>query len=170
MYNASPITTTIKKWAPQTMQNGLHVLELFGGIGLGVLRSALKCYTYVDKDDISRHVAAAILRKLQLQFPDQLLDAALRGFDERLPQNIDQCSPTFLTNLVANYGPVDLLGASWECQSVSRAGYRQGVHDPRFRFFFNMVAIINFFQREQTSPLIYMVENTYPGERCTTAV
>ena len=121
MYNASPITTTIQKWAPQTMQNGLHVSELFGGIVLGVLRSTLaashqiRCYTYVDKDDISQRVAAAVLRKLQLQFPDRLLDAALRGFDERLPQNIDQCSPTFLTNLVANYGPVDLLGASWEC-------------------------------------------------------
>ena len=76
MYNASPITTTTQKWSPQTMQNGLHVLELFGGIGLGVLRSALaaghqiRCYTYVDKDDISRLVAAAVLRKLQLQFPD----------------------------------------------------------------------------------------------------
>ena len=33
-----------------------------------------------------------------------------------------------------------------------------------------MVAIINFFQREQTSPLIYILENTYPGERCTKAV
>ena len=83
---------------------------------------------------------------------------------------MDQCSPAFLTNSVARHGPVDMLGANWECQSVSRAGYRQGIHDPRFRFFFNMVAIINFFQREQTSPLIYILENTYPGERCTKAV
>ena len=130
MYNASPISTSIQKWTPETKEKGLHVLELFGGIGLGVLRSALasghqiQCYTYVDKDDVSRRIAAAVLRKLQNQFPDQLLDAALLGFEERLPQNIDQCSPTFLTNLVAKHGPVDLLGASWECQSVSRAGYR----------------------------------------------
>ena len=53
-----------------------------------------------------------------------------------------------------------MLGASWEFQSVNKAGYRQGIHDPRLRFFFNMVAIINFFQREQTSPLIYILENT----------
>ena len=33
-----------------------------------------------------------------------------------------------------------------------------------------MVAIINFFQRERTSPLIYILENTYPGERCTKSV
>ena len=78
MYNASPITTTIQKWTPDTKQNGLHVLELFGGIGLGVLRSALasghqiRCYTYVDKDNVSRRVAAAVLRKLQDQFPDKL--------------------------------------------------------------------------------------------------
>ena len=30
--------------------------------------------------------------------------------------------------------------------------------------------IINFFQREQTSPLIYILENTYPGKNCTPAV
>ena len=47
---------------------GLHVSELFGGIGVGVLRSALaighqiRCYTYVDKDDVSRRVAAVVLR------------------------------------------------------------------------------------------------------------
>ena len=76
MYNASPINTAILKMAPQSLQNGLPVLELFGGIGVGVLRSALaaahqiRCYTYVDKDDVSRRVAAAVLQKLQLQFPD----------------------------------------------------------------------------------------------------
>ena len=63
-----------------------------------------------------------------------------------------------------------MLGASRECQSISRAGYRQRVHDPRFWFFFNMVNIIKKIQREQTSPLIYILENTYPRERCTTAV
>ena len=130
----------------------------------------IRCSTYVDKDDINRRVAAAILHKLQHQFLDQLPDAAIQGFEDRLPQNVDQCSPTFLTNLVARHGLVDMLGASWECQSVCRAGYRQGIHDPRFRFFFNMVAIINFFQREQTSSLIYIMENTYNRERCTKAV
>ena len=60
----------------------------------------------------SRSIAAAVLQKLQQQFPDQLTDAALLGFGDRLPQNVDQCSSTFLTNLVANHGPVDLLGAS----------------------------------------------------------
>ena len=70
MYNASPISSSIKKWTPEIKEGGLHVLELFGGIGLGVLRSALasghqiRCYTYVDKDDVSRKIAASVLQKL----------------------------------------------------------------------------------------------------------
>ena len=42
--------------------------------------------------------------------------------------------------------------------------------DPRFRFFYDLVRMINFFQTHQASPLIYILENTYRGERCTTAV
>ena len=33
-----------------------------------------------------------------------------------------------------------------------------------------MVQIINFFQREQATPLIYILENTYPGERLSKEV
>ena len=46
-------------------------MELFGGIGLGVLRSALvanysiRCYTYVDKDPLSRRIALTTLEALQ---------------------------------------------------------------------------------------------------------
>ena len=71
---------------------------------------------------------------------------------------------------MARYGPVDLLGGSWECQSVSRAGRQLGAEDPRFTFFYDLVRIINFFQREQESPMLYILENTYPGETCTPAV
>ena len=76
MHNVIPINTTVRQLAPQSIQDNLHVLELFGGIGLGVLRSALaashkiRCYTYVDKDALSRRVAAAALRKLQKHFLD----------------------------------------------------------------------------------------------------
>ena len=42
--------------------------------------------------------------------------------------------------------------------------------DPRFTYFYDLVRIINFFQREQTSPMVYILENTYPGEHCTPAV
>ena len=42
--------------------------------------------------------------------------------------------------------------------------------DPRLTYFYDLVRIINFFQQEQTSPMIYILENTYPGEHCPPAV
>ena len=42
--------------------------------------------------------------------------------------------------------------------------------DPRFRFFYDLVRIVHFFQREEASPIVYLLENTFPGERCTLAV
>ena len=42
--------------------------------------------------------------------------------------------------------------------------------DPRFRFFYDLVRIVNFFQREQATPVVYILENTFPGERCAPAV
>ena len=71
------------------------MLELFGGVGLGVLRSALaagytvRCYTYVDRDPVSRHIAYAVLHSLQQQYPTQLKDSAIAAFDKRLPQNVN---------------------------------------------------------------------------------
>ena len=38
------------------------------------------------------------------------------------------------------------------------------MEDPRFRFFFDLTRIINFFQQHQQSPMVYLLENTYPGE------
>ena len=130
----------------------------------------MRCYTYVDRDATSRQIAHAVLASLQRQYPLQLPSTAIRGFEKRLPQSISAVSPLFLTTLVATNGPVDLLGGSWECQSVSRAGRQMGAMDPRFTYFYDLVRIINFFQLEQTSPIIYILENTYPGEHCTPAV
>ena len=42
--------------------------------------------------------------------------------------------------------------------------------DPRFRFFYDLVRIVNFFQREQATPIVYLLKNTFPGEKCTPAV
>ena len=42
--------------------------------------------------------------------------------------------------------------------------------DPRFRFFYDLVRIVNFFQWEQATPIIYLLENNFPGEKCTLAV
>ena len=148
-----PINAAIRMLSPQAKQTDLHILELFGGIGLGVLRTALaarysvRCYTYVDRDATSRQIAHANLASLQEQYPLQLPSTALNGFDKRLPQSISAISPLFLTTLVATNGPVDLLGGSWECQSVSRAGRQLGAMDPRFTYFYDLVRIINYFQQ-----------------------
>ena len=173
---SSPINTATRQFSAQAKSEGLHVLELFGGIGLGVLRTALaagytvRCYTYVDRDAKSRRIAKAALAALQTQYPQQLPATAVNAFDKRLPQDVAQCSELFLTQLVAMNGPVDLLGVSWECQSVSRAGRQRGAMDPRFQYFYDLVRMVNFFQRTQPQGMIYILENTYPGERCTTAV
>ena len=53
---------------------------------------------------------------------------------------------------------------------MSKAGRQLGATDPRFRFFYDLVRIVNFFQREQASPMVYILENTHPGERVTRAV
>ena len=42
--------------------------------------------------------------------------------------------------------------------------------DLPFRFFYDLVRVVNFFQREQAAPLLYILENTYPGEQFTDAV
>ena len=42
--------------------------------------------------------------------------------------------------------------------------------DPRFTYFYDLVRIIDFFQRKQTAPMVYILENTYPGEHCTPAI
>ena len=78
---ASPINTASRQFSVQAKRDGLHVLELFGGIGLGVLRTALaagytiRCYTYVDRDPISTRIAASVLQALQRQYPTLLPNA-----------------------------------------------------------------------------------------------
>ena len=67
---AVPIDTATRQFRPQAKHDGLHVVELFGGIGLGALRAALaanyniRCYTYVDKDATSRRIAKTTLSAL----------------------------------------------------------------------------------------------------------
>ena len=136
-------------------------MENFAGVGLVVLRMSVagdivvRVYTYIDHDRVSRKVTRHILLQLQLQHPKPILQSAIESFDRMcMPQDNSLVRPAALTNLVAHYGPVDILGGSWECQSECRAGRCRGVEDPRFRFFFDLVRIINFFQQHQQSPMV----------------
>ena len=71
---AIPLDTSTQTFSAHAKAEGLHVVELFGGIGLGVLRAAvaanysIKCYTYVDKDIVSRRIAKTTLSALMLQY------------------------------------------------------------------------------------------------------
>lgn len=42
--------------------------------------------------------------------------------------------------------------------------------DPRFKLLYDLVRIIKFFQQEQSTPLIHILENTHPSEKCIDAV
>ena len=66
VHGVVPINIAIRMLSPHAKQNGLNVLELFGGVGLGFLRTALaagyivRCYTYVDRDTTSRQITHAV--------------------------------------------------------------------------------------------------------------
>ena len=63
---ATPINTSILWISPRSLRDGVQVLEIFGGIGLGLLRDALaakyiiRCYTYMDRDAINRRIAREV--------------------------------------------------------------------------------------------------------------
>ena len=86
MHNANPINTAVRQISPQSLRDGIHVLELFAGIGLGVLRATpaagfiIRCYTYVDKDPVSRHIACFVFLGLQREFPLELPASAILRF------------------------------------------------------------------------------------------
>ena len=58
---AFPINTATRTFRPQAIQDGLHVLELFGGVGLGVLRATLAA-GYKVRCIRTQHLAEACAR------------------------------------------------------------------------------------------------------------
>ena len=151
-HGAVPISTSIATLDQTAKQKGLHVLDLFAGISCGGLRTVLEagyvisCYTSVEIDDISRVIARKTLDDLQAEYPGQLPDKAFRGYDKRLPQNIQFVGDSELTNLIRDNGSVDFICGGWECQSMSLAGKHLGMEDDRFMPFLDAIRIINFLQ------------------------
>ena len=168
-HGALPINTTTQTFEKIAKTKGLHVLDLFAGISCGGLRTVLEagylvsCYTSVEIDDISRIIARKTLSDLQEQYPGQLPDKAIRGYNKRIPQNIQLISDNDLCNLVQQNGTINFVCGGWECQPMSMAGKHLGMDDDRFMPFLDMVRIINFLQANQIHPPLYLFENTYPG-------
>ena len=119
----------------------------------------------VENDLVSRRIAKRVVRSLQQEYPRQLPDSAILGWNKRVPQDVALISGMFLEKLIADHGLVDLLGGGWECQSVSRAGRHEGIYDPRFAYFYDLLRITNWLQDEQPQGLAYVFKNTHPGER-----
>ena len=144
-------------------------MDLFAGITCGGLRTVLEagcnvsCYTSVEIDDISRSIARTTLSNLQEEYPFQLPDRAIRGYNKRVPQDIKLITESDLVSLVQFNGPVHFLCGGWECQSMSKAGNRKGMEDERFLPFLDMVKILIFLQAEQHPKPLFLFENTWPG-------
>ena len=45
---------------------------------------------------------------------------------------------------------------------ISAAGKLQGLHDPRFTYFFDLVCSTNYLSEIEEHPPLYLFENTYP--------
>jgi hypothetical protein len=76
-----PLDSSTIHWRPP--EDGIVLLELFGGIGSGlvtVLQVGLKVkhYIYVDVDEAARQVAKRHSRRLRTQFPELLATSAIK--------------------------------------------------------------------------------------------
>ena len=86
---AVPLCTSVRKLDPESIAKGLHVLDMFAGITCGGLRTVLEagckvsCYTSIEIDDVSRAIARKTLSDLQEEYPRQLPDKAIRGYNKR---------------------------------------------------------------------------------------
>jgi hypothetical protein len=115
-------------WKPP--EEGIVLFELFGSIGNGlavVLQAGIKvkCYVYVDVDDVARQVAKQHARRLRTQFPDLLAYTAIMSSFSTLVGDIALLSK----NDIHWLGHVDLVIAGWSCQGMSMAGQQNGLQD-----------------------------------------
>ena len=122
----SLLDSSTNHWRP--LEDGIVLLELFGGIGNGLVavlqaRFKVKHYIYVDVDEAARQVAKRHSRRLRTQFLELLATSAIK---------------TSFSTLVADFalvsvedihccGHVDLVIAGWPCQSMSMACKQNGL-------------------------------------------
>jgi hypothetical protein len=116
-----PLDGSTIHWRPPV--NGIVLLELFGGIGSGlvaVLQAGLKVkrYIYVDVDEAARQVAKRHSRRLRTQFLELLAISAIKTSFSTLAGDIALVS----TEDIHRCGHVDLVIAKWPCQGMFMAG------------------------------------------------
>jgi hypothetical protein len=109
-----PLDSSTIHWRPPV--DGIVLLELFGGIGSGlvaVLQAGLKAkrYIYVDVDEAAKQVAKRHSRRLRTQFPELLATSAIKTSFSTLVRDIALVS----ADDIHHCGHVDLVIARWPC-------------------------------------------------------
>jgi hypothetical protein len=109
-----PLDSSTIHWRPP--KDGIVLLELFGGIGNGLVailqaRLKVKRYIYVDVDEAARQVAKRHSRRLRTQIPELLATSAIKTSFSTHAGDI------FLVSAKDIYhcGHVDLVNAGWLC-------------------------------------------------------
>jgi hypothetical protein len=153
-----PLDSSTIHWRPP--EDGIVLLELFGGIGSGlvaVLQTGLKVkrYIYVDVDEAARQVAKRHSRRLRTQFPELLATSAIKTSFSMLVGDIVLVS----AEDIYHCGHVDLVIAGRPCQDISMAGKQNGLQDGHSSRFHNMIRVMRYLQTSQRRPPGYIVEN-----------
>jgi site-specific DNA-cytosine methylase len=60
---------------------------------------------------------------------------------------------------LAKVGPIDLVIVGWPCQGHTRASNGEGLCDPQFRMFWEMLQVLRHFQTHQACAPTYILEN-----------
>jgi site-specific DNA-cytosine methylase len=123
-----PLDSSTIHWRPP--EDGIVLLELFGGIGSGlvaVLQAGLKvkCYIYVDVDEAAGQVAKRHSRRLRTQFPKLLATSTIKTSFSMLTGDIVLVS----AEDIHRCGHVDLVIAGWPYQGMSMASKQNGLQD-----------------------------------------
>ncbi len=126
---------------------GICILDVFGGIstGLAIMIQAgipIRKYLYVEIDETTKRVSSRHLALLMQQYPELLPRSIIRGYQWALPLNITLLGVQDLVRV----GPIDLVITGWPCQGHTWAGRGEGLHDPRFRMFWEMLWVLRHLQ------------------------
>ena len=161
---SSPLNASVLQ---DGLQNGVTVLELFGGMASGLemaLRNGIVVskYIYCDKSKDATAVARLRLETLTTQYPNQLQREAWQGAFTTIPQDVFQIRRKDLIKAGAlGQDQQWILIGGFECQDLSPAGIGLGFEGKRSISFFPLVNIIGMLQDLQSHrPPVYIVENT----------
>ena len=149
------------RWQPPHM--GIIVVELFAGIGAGLaavleLELIVQRYIHVDSALVPCRAARQHINHLMARFPEKLSRSAVDKTFLALPNDVSLIFEVDLRRL----GHVDLLSASWPCQGHSRAGGGHELDDPRSNLFWELMWIMDWWFKHQSTPLGYIMENVPP--------